>query len=202
MRKSPRIVSLAAALTALGAPVAAPPTADASDSDGDQLATKVGSGIQVETEIRLMDDGELMSFTVHRMSNGLMFPQHGSHSSHSSHSSHVSHASSSGGYGGGGYGVPNWPNPYVPPVYVPPPVYAPPPAAPPPAATPPPAGTADPIQHACTQASNGLGVNEIVSELGQFFGLPQNEAMNIATRALTSVLTGDDYCDAYLEDNY
>jgi hypothetical protein len=205
MRKTPRIVSLATALAALGVPAAAVPTADAENLDGGQFAPEAGSGTQVETEIRLMEDGELMSFTVHRISDGLMFPQHGSHSSHSSH---ASHASSSPG-GGGSY----WPNPsYSPPVYAPPvyapPVYAPPPVVPPPVVPPPesttspaPVPASDPRPLACRRASNGYGMNEIASELQQAFGMPENEAVNMARQALTAVLAGGHYCDGYLGDH-
>jgi hypothetical protein len=147
MRETPKIVSLATALAALGAPAAASPIADAADSDGAHIATEAEEGVQEEAEISLPGDVELMSFTVHRASDGMLFPQHQSHSSHashSSHSSHVSHASSSPGYGG----------PYVPnPIYTPP-VVAPPVVAPPvvPPTSPPPAPASDPAYlwwHCC-----------------------------------------------------
>jgi hypothetical protein len=187
MRRTPKIASLASALAALVAPAAAPPIADAADSDGGQLAKEARSGIDVETEIRLMDDGELMSFTVHRISDGLMFPQHSSHSSHASHASHASHVS--GGLPGGWPSPPNLPDP----------TYAPPPAPPISSTTTPPAAPAsDPIYLACTRASNGFGVNDIASELEQVYGIPANEAMNIAEQALVSVLTGGPYCERYL----
>lgn len=200
MRKSRRIVGLATALAALGTPVAAPPTANTAESDTGPLAKEVRPGTQAETEIRLMDDGQLMS-TVHRISNGLMFPQHGSHSSHSSH---TSHASGSGGYGVPDY-VPNLPSaPYVP--YVPDPPYAPPPAAPPPTATTPPptappATTADPKYVACNRANNGFGVRDIASELEQVFSMTENDAVDMAQQALTAVLSGGHYCDGYISDH-
>ena len=99
MRKPAKILKLASALAALAAPAAAPPIADAAASDGAQIATETEEGIQAEAEISLPGDAELMSFTVHQTSDGMMFPQH---QSHSSHASHVSHASSSPGVA--------WPN--------------------------------------------------------------------------------------------
>jgi len=126
-----------------------------------------------------------------------MFPQH---SSHSSHASHASHASSSPGYG-----LPDAPSlPYVPYVpnapYVPNPVYAPPVVAPPVVAppSPPSESASDPKAVACTGASNGLGVNDIASQLEQLFGMSENDAVNMSTQALTAVLTGGHYCDGYL----
>lgn len=199
MRETAKILNLASALAALVAPAAAPPIANATDSDGAHLATASEANEQTEAEAEdsLPVDAELMSFTVHQTSDGMLFPQHQSHSSHSSHSSHVSHASSSPGTGG-----PYYPPIYAPPIYAPP-IYQPPAAAPPtaplaPTTAPPPASVSDPMRHACTRASNGLGVNDIVSELQQFFGLPENEAVNIATQALNSVLIGGQPCDAYL----
>jgi hypothetical protein len=135
---------------------------------------------------------ELMSFTVHQISDTLMFPQH---SSHSSHASHASHASSSPG---------SWPNPPNLPSGpdMPYPTYAPPTMAPPAATTTPtPAPAADPAYLACTRASNGFGVNDIASELAQVFGMAENDAVNIAQQALTAVLAGGHYCDGYLGDH-
>lgn len=201
MRETAKIVSLASAVAALAVPAPAMQITDAADSDKAQTVPESKDGIRAEPEIKLPGDVELMSFTVHQTSDGLLFPQHGSHSSHSSHSSHVSHASSSPGYGGG-Y-VPYIPNPvYVPPVY-PPPAVAPPAALAPttsPTTAPPPAAAADPAYLACTRASNGLGVNQIAGELQQVFGLATNEAVNIAQKALASVLGSGNYCDAYLDE--
>jgi hypothetical protein len=200
VRETAKILNLASALAALVAPAAAaPPIADAAGSDGAQIATETEQGIQAKAETELPGDTELMSFTVHRTSDGMLFPQHQSHSSHSSHSSHVSHASSSPGSGGG-----YWPNPiYTPPIYGPP-VVAPPPLPPPAATTSPttapPAAAADPMYLACTRASNGFGVNDIASELGQVFGMPESEAVSVAQQALASVLVGGPPCDAYLGD--
>lgn len=198
MRETPKIMSLATAIASLATPAAALPIADAANSDGAQVAREADDGIQTEAEASLPGDVELMSFTVHRASDGLMFPQHGSHSSHSSHSSHASHASSSPGFGG--------PNvPYVPnPVYVPP-VYAPPVVAPPitpapttsPTTAPPPAYGTDIAYVACTRASNGFGMNDIASELQQVYGVAAVEAANIAKQALASVLGAGPYCDGY-----
>ncbi|WP_273733451.1 His-Xaa-Ser repeat protein HxsA2 [Mycolicibacterium septicum] len=199
MRETAKIVSLASALAALAGPAPALQIAAAADSDESRTIRESKEGIETEPEISLPGDLELMSFTVHQTSDGLMFPQHGSHSSHSSHSSHVSHASSSPGYGGA-Y-VPYVPNPvYVPPVYAPP-VVAPPAAPAPttsPTTAPPPAAASDPAYLACTRALNGLGVNQIAGELQQVYGLATNDAVNIAQQALASVLGTGHYCDAYL----
>lgn len=199
MRRPPKIVSLASALAALGVPAAAPPAADAAETTGDQSGREIESGTPVETQVRLMDDGELMRFTVHRVGDNMMFPQHGSHSSHSSH---ASHASSSTG-GGGSY----WPNPvYVPspPVYAPAPIYAPPAVVAPPvesSTAPPPEPTADPKYVACTRAFNGVGATDIASELQQNFGMSVSEAQDMAEQALTAKFAGTHYCDGYLGDH-
>jgi hypothetical protein len=198
MRKSAKIVSLASALAALATPAATPQVAHAADSDNAEPSVENGD-IHAKPEIKIPVGTELMSFTVHQISDNLMFPQHGSHSSHSSH---ASHASSSPGYGGVPDYVPNLPSaPYVP--YDPAPIYAPPVVQPPESSTsPPPTATAtDPKYVACTGAINGLGVNDIVSQLEQLFGMSQNDATNMATQALTAVLAGGHYCDAYLGDH-
>ena len=165
MREPVKILNLASALAALVAPAAAPPIAEAAGSDGAQISTETEEGIQAEADTRLPGDAELMSFTVHQTSDGMMFPQH---ESHASHASHVSHASSSPG--------PGLPDGTTTPTTTPPTTPAP--------------------VYACTQASNGLGVNEIASELKQLYGIPANEAVNIAKQALASVLAGGHYCDA------
>jgi hypothetical protein len=90
MRETPKIVSLASALAALVAPAAAPSIADAAGSDGAHIATEKEEWIQAEAETSLPGDAELMSFTVHQTSDGMVFPQHTSHASHASHASHVS----------------------------------------------------------------------------------------------------------------
>ena len=195
-------MSLASALAALGVPATAPPVANAMDASGDRGGEEVGLGTPAETEVRQMGDGQLMRFTVHRVGDNLMFPQHGSHSSHSSH---ASHASSSTG-GGGSY----WPNPvYVPPpVYIPPPVYVPPPVVAPPVApptesttAPPSESTSDPRYLACTRAFNGVGANDIASELQQVYGLSGTEAQDMAEQALTAKFGGSHYCDGYVGDH-
>ena len=197
MREAPKVVSLAAALSALAAPAVSPAIDDAVT---DPVSAKRSAG--GEEEIGTSSDTpfslqtELLSFTVHQASNGTLFPQHGSHSSHSSHSSHVSHASSSGGYGGG-Y-IPSLPNPvYVPPVYPMPP--APPPST---ATAPPPQSGVNPIQHACERAVYGYNITFIVTELQQYFGLGASDAFDIAQRATNWVSTGGDYCTPYLGENY
>jgi hypothetical protein len=198
MRKPGKFLSLASALAAL----AAPPVAHAVGTDGAQPFTETEEDeTQAQAETKIQVGTELMSFTVHQISDSLMFPQH---SSHSSHASHASHASSSPGFG-----VPDAPSlPYVPNLpsapYVPNPVYAPPvaapPVVPPPAqTTTPPAGyVSDPRYIACTGASTGVGVKDIASELEQTFGMAVNDAVNMATQALTAVLAGGHYCDGYL----
>jgi hypothetical protein len=103
MRKPAKILNLASALAALVAPAAAPPIAEAADSDRAQIATETEEGIQAEVETSLPADAELMSFTVHQTSDGMVFPQHESHASHASHASHVS---SSPGPGDGSTDVP------------------------------------------------------------------------------------------------
>jgi hypothetical protein len=94
-------VNLATALGALAASTAAPAVANTAKSDEGRIAEDLTTRGESETkaEAKLSRGAELMSFTVHRNSDGMMVPQHGSHASHSSHSSHVSHASSSGSYG-------------------------------------------------------------------------------------------------------
>ncbi len=198
MRKSPKVVTLAAALAALGAPVAEAPIADAAEADGAQAATESQEQIQPAADTRPLR-AELMSFTVHQTSDGTMFPQH---SSHSSHASHASHASSSPGYGlpdtPDTPDLPNLPNvPYTPPVYVPgvPPVYPPPDVSRPGQTVIPPSGSTSDIAYvACTRASSGLGVNDIASELVQRYGIAESDAVSIAKQALSSVLGGGYYC--------
>jgi hypothetical protein len=169
VREPIKIVSLASALAALSAPTAAAtPIADAAHSDGAQIPTQTEEGIQAETDTRLPADAELMSFTVRGTSDGRMFPQHGSHASHASHASHVSSSPGVGPDPGVGSDVPV---PAVPTTSLP--------------------------AYACSRASNGLGVNQIASELEQLYGLSVNDAVNIAQQALASVLAGGHYCDGY-----
>jgi hypothetical protein len=188
MRRPAKVLNLASALAALAAPAAAPPITNAADSDGAQIGTETNEEIEAKAQTNLSHDAELMSFTVHQTSAGMMFPQH---QSHSSHASHVSHASSSPGIGL--RDVPYVPNP----AYTPP-VVAPPPAATSPATSAPPGSATDPAYLACTSAANGLGVNDIVSALQQVYGIAANDAASIARQALASVLAGGHYCDAYL----
>jgi hypothetical protein len=195
MRTSPKVVSLAAALAALGAPVAKPPIADAAEADGAQAASESQGQIHLAADSRPLS-AEFMSFTVHQTSDGTMFPQH---SSHSSHASHASHASSSPGYGlPDTPDLPSVPNlPYTPPVYVPgvPPVYPPPDGSRPGQTVIPPSGSTSDIAYvACARASSGLGVNDIASELVRRYGIAESDAVSIATQALSSVLGGGYYC--------
>ena len=124
-----------------------------------------------EGDRRSHPGAELMSFTVHRTSDGMLFPQHSSHSSHSSHASHASHVSSV-----------NWPGPpSVPDVPIPIP------ASPPtPPAVPPTAPASDIATYACNLATNGLGVIQIASELVRLYGIPEDQAVVIAQQALAS----------------
>jgi hypothetical protein len=91
MRKTTKVVNLATALGALAAPAVAPEIANATESDEAHIAEPSG----MKAEIKLPRSEDLMSFTVHQNSDGMMVPQHESHASHASHESHASHASSS-----------------------------------------------------------------------------------------------------------
>jgi hypothetical protein len=193
MREPVKILNIASAIAALVAPAAAaPPIANAADSDGGHLASGSAANEEIEAkaETDLSHDAELMSFTVHQTSDGMLFPQH---QSHSSHASHVSHASSSLP----GIGLPDVPSLPAPNYPAPAPVPVPAPA-PGPALTGPPASGADPAALACTRAASGFGVNQIVGELQQVFGMGANDAVSIAQQALTAVLGGGHFCDAYL----
>jgi hypothetical protein len=100
VRKTTKVVNLAAALGALAAPAAAPAVANATRSDKAHNATNsdkahIAKASETNAEIWLPRSEDLMSFTVHQNSDGLMVPQHESHASHASHESHASHASSS-----------------------------------------------------------------------------------------------------------
>lgn len=198
MRDAPKIVSLATALAALATPVAALPVSDAAtDSDEAQLATENGGEFNVEPRGGLSGEVELMSFTVHQASDGTLFPQHGSHSSHSSHSSHVSHSSGGSHISHMSGGVPS---PYLP-AQDPYPTYAPPTYAPPTTTTtttPVPGASSDIVRYACTQASNGLGVNQIVSGLQELYAVSASDAVSIATQAWASVRGQGTFCDGYL----
>lgn len=101
VRKTTKVVNLATALGALVVPAAAPEVANATNSDEARIAEASDTNAEIETkaEVKLPRGEDLMSFTVHQDSDGMMVPQHGSHASHASHSSHVSHASGSGSYG-------------------------------------------------------------------------------------------------------
>ena len=199
MRETPKIVSLASALAALAAPAAAPPIADAAESDGAQISTEAGDGIQAETEMAARRT-ELMSFTVHQISDGIDVP-----AAWFSLVPFVALVACVACVFQPG--VRRAVLPYVPDTagftrhqFTPPPVVAPPAATTSPTTTPPPPA-ADPAYLACTRASNGFGVNDIASELEQVFGIAANEAVNIAQQALTAVLAGGHYCDGYLGDH-
>jgi hypothetical protein len=186
-----KILNLASALAALVVPAAATsPIAHAADLDEPQIATETNDAIKAKAAPNLSHDAELMSFTVHQTSDGMPFPQH---QSHSSHASHVSHASSSLP----GIGLPNLPNLPAPNYPAPAPVPVPAPA-PGPALTGPPASGPDPAALACARAASGFGVNQIVGELQQVYGMGANDAASIAQQALTAVLGGGHFCDAYL----
>jgi hypothetical protein len=97
VRKTTKVVNLATALGALAAPAAAPAATNATKSDEARIAEASVTNAEIETkaEVKLPRGEDLLSFTVHQNSDGMMVPQHDSHVSHSSHSSHVSHSSSS-----------------------------------------------------------------------------------------------------------
>lgn len=95
MRRTTKIVNLAAALGALAAPAAAPEIANATDSDEAQIAKASEPRAEKKADIKLPPREDLMGFTVHENSDGTMVAQHDSHVSHSSHVSHTSHVSSS-----------------------------------------------------------------------------------------------------------
>ncbi|MFV8317298.1 MULTISPECIES: His-Xaa-Ser repeat protein HxsA2 [unclassified Mycobacterium] len=200
MRERPKILSLASALAALAAPVVTPPAADTASSDDAQIANKTDRKERRDKKVVLQAASELMSFTVHQTSDGILFPQHGSHVSHSSHSSHVS-----GGAPGAPY-VPDVPyvpgTPYVPGApgvpYVPYPPYG--PTTTPPSTTkssPAPMNPSDVARLACARASSGFGVNQIATELERLYGLSEQEAVSIANQALAAVHGGGHYCDGY-----
>ncbi|WP_373143154.1 His-Xaa-Ser repeat protein HxsA2 [Mycobacterium marinum] len=92
MRKTTKVVNLATALGALAASAAVPEVANATNSDDASVAeaSKTNAGIETKTEVGLTRDEDLMSFTVHQNSDGMMASQHQSHYSHSSHASHHS----------------------------------------------------------------------------------------------------------------
>jgi hypothetical protein len=189
MRDTPKFVSLATALAALATPAAAPPVIDAADADDDLVAAEPQEALRADARARVERNLELMSFTVHRATDGKLFPQHSSHSSHSSHASHASHASSSPGFG-----VPSLPDPIYPAPVYPPPVVVPPAAttAPGPAAS-----AVDVAYIACTRASAGFGVTDVASELVSVYGVAGDNAVSIAKQALASVLGSGHFCDAY-----
>ena len=92
MRKTTKVVNLATALGALAAPAAAPEVANATNSDEARIAeaSKTNAETETKAEVKLPRGEDLMSFTVHQKSDGMMVPQHESHYSHSSHASHAS----------------------------------------------------------------------------------------------------------------
>ncbi len=92
LRKTTKVVNLATALGALAAPAAAPAVANATKSDEARIAeaSATNAGVETKAEVKLPRGEDLMSFTVHQNSDGMMFPQHDSHVSHGSHTSHVS----------------------------------------------------------------------------------------------------------------
>ncbi|MEE6177851.1 His-Xaa-Ser repeat protein HxsA2 [Mycobacterium sp. 050134] len=93
MRKTTKVVNLATALGALAVPAAAPEVANATNSDDEARiaeASKTNAETETKAEVKLPRGEDLMSFTVHQNSDGMMVPQHESHYSHSSHASHAS----------------------------------------------------------------------------------------------------------------
>jgi hypothetical protein len=86
MRKTTKILNLATALSALVVAAVAPEIANASNSDEADIAEASGPRAEKNTEIKPRRE-DLMGFTVHQNSDGMMVPQHGSHASHASHAS-------------------------------------------------------------------------------------------------------------------
>jgi hypothetical protein len=95
MRKTIKILNLATALGALVAPAVAPQIANATNSDEADIAKASEPKAETKAEINPPRSEDLMSFTVHQNSDGIVMAQHESHLSHASHESHASHASSS-----------------------------------------------------------------------------------------------------------
>ena len=90
MRKTTKILNLATALGALVAPAVAPEIANATNSDEADIAKASEPKAEKNAEIKLPRREDLMGFTVHQNSDGMMVPQHESHYSHVSHASHAS----------------------------------------------------------------------------------------------------------------
>ena len=92
VRKTTKVVNLATALGALAAPAVAPEVANATNSDEAHIAeaSETEGRIETKAEVKLPRSEDLMSFTVHQNSDGMMVPQHESHYSHASHASHAS----------------------------------------------------------------------------------------------------------------
>jgi hypothetical protein len=100
VRRTTKVVNLATALGALVAPAVASEIANATNSDEAHNATNsdeahIATASETKAEIKPPRSEDLMSFTVHQNSDGMMVPQHESHASHASHESHASHASGS-----------------------------------------------------------------------------------------------------------
>ena len=87
MRKTTKILNLATALSALVVAAVAPEIANATNSDEADIAEASEPRAEKNTEIKLLRREDLIGFTVHQNSDGMMVPQHGSHASHASHAS-------------------------------------------------------------------------------------------------------------------
>ena len=96
--KTPRIISLAAALAALtGTTAVVSDPADAKTTEPSAADPTDGTKAIGLTPNRIVSVGEdLLGFIVSKAADGTVVADHTSHYSHSSHSSHHSHYSSSG----------------------------------------------------------------------------------------------------------
>ena len=88
MPKTPKILSLAAAVAALGTPVALSTGAAAKTADKGDVATQPKQSGEPNTLLSVGHD--LLGFTVSHSADGILLVDHFSHSSHSSHASHFS----------------------------------------------------------------------------------------------------------------
>jgi hypothetical protein len=95
MSKKPiKLVSLAAALTALsGAAALLPPAADAKANNPGKSDDATCPRKDVQPNVFIRVDQDLLGMIVKKGADGIVTADHYSHSSHASHSSHSSHYS-------------------------------------------------------------------------------------------------------------
>jgi hypothetical protein len=93
--KSPKIISLAAALAALsgGAAVISTPVAANIASPDEATATQNGRSAKSAPNVFMSFDTVFLGLIVTKAVDGTVSAQHYSHSSHASHESHSSHSS-------------------------------------------------------------------------------------------------------------